>query len=68
MIPAYHRVWADADPEDIIYTDVHAGHGNFRAWSKITAHLVTALDRLERERPDREVLQWVFSRLGGSGG
>jgi hypothetical protein len=68
VIPAYHRVWADADPEDIVYTDVHAGHGNFRAWSKITAHLVTALDRLERERPDREVLQWVFSRLGGSGG
>jgi hypothetical protein len=29
---------------------------------------VTALARLERGRPDREILQWVFSRLGGSGG
>jgi hypothetical protein len=47
---------------------VHAGHGNFRAWAKITAHVVTALARLDRDRPDREILQWVFSRLGGSGG
>jgi hypothetical protein len=68
VIPAYHPVWAGADPADIAYADVHAGHGNFRAWSKITAHVVTALARLERGRPDREILQWVFSRLGGSGG
>ena len=68
VIPAYHPVWAGADPEDIAYADVHAGHGNFRAWAKITAHVVTALARLDRGRPDREILQWVFSRLGGSGG
>lgn len=47
VIPAYHPVWADADPGDIAYADVHAGHGNFRAWSKITAHVVTALARLD---------------------
>jgi len=67
IIPVYHPVWVDADPADIAYTDAHAGHGNFRAWSKITAHLVTALGRLRRDKPDREVLQWVFSRLGGGG-
>jgi len=66
VIPAYHPVWADADPADIAYTDAHAGHGNFRAWSKITSHVVTALARLERDVPDREVLQWVFSRIGGT--
>jgi len=68
VIPASHPVWAGADPGDIAYADVHAGHGNFRAWAKITAHVVTALARLDRGRPDREILQWVFSRLGGSGG
>ena len=68
VIPACHPVWAGAGPGDIAYAGVHAGHGNFRAWSKITAHVVTALARLERGRPDREILQWVFSRLGGSGG
>ena len=65
VIPVYHPVWADADAELLAYADVHAGHGNFRAWSKITSHVVTGLGRLERQRPDREVLQWVFSRLGG---
>jgi hypothetical protein len=30
--------------------------------------MLTALTRLGRPRPDREILQWVFSRLGGSGG
>lgn len=68
VIPAYHPVWAGADPADIAHADLHAGHGNFRAWAKITAHVLTALARLDRDRPDREILQWVFSRLGGSGG
>ena len=65
VIPVYHPVWAEADAELLAYTDAHAGHGNFRAWSKITAHVVTGLGRLDRSRPDREVLQWVFSRIGG---
>jgi len=68
VIPAYHPVWAGTDPDLLAYADVHAGHGNFRAWSKITAHTITALDRLGRDQPDREVLQWVFSRLGGRDG
>lgn len=68
VIPVYHPVWADADAELIAYVDAHAGHGNFRAWSKVTAHVITALARLQRDQPDREVLQWVFSRLGGQDG
>lgn len=69
VIPVYHPIWAAADPGDIAFADSHAGHGNFRAWAKITAHAVTALTRLDRpagSAPDREVLRWVFSRLGGS--
>jgi hypothetical protein len=61
-------VWADVDAELIAYADVHAGHGNFRAWSSITKHVLTALRRLDRPAPDRDVLRWVFSRFGGSGG
>jgi len=66
VIPAYHPVWAGAEAADIAYTDVQAGHGNFRAWSKITSHVVTGLARLERDVADRDVLQWAFSRLSGS--
>ena len=53
VIPAYHPVWAAADPADIAYADVRAGHGNFRAWAKITAHVVTALARLNRVGQDQ---------------
>ena len=65
VIPVYHPVWAQVDAELIAYADLHAAHGNFRAWSKVTSHVQTALRRLDRGQVDREVLQWVFSRLGG---
>lgn len=65
-IPAFHPVWAQADPDDLAHIDLHAGHGNFRAWSRITAHTVTGMQRLSRDRPDRDVVDWVFTRLGGT--
>jgi hypothetical protein len=68
VIPAYHPVWENARPDDIAFADTHAGHGNFRAWAKITSHVVSALGRLGRDTADQHVLQWVFSRLGGRGG
>ncbi|HEY6793468.1 MAG TPA: ATP-binding protein [Kineosporiaceae bacterium] len=67
IIPVYHPVWSRADPDDIAQVDAQAGHGNFRAWARITAHGVTALPRMRREHPDREVLQWVLGQLGGAG-
>jgi hypothetical protein len=65
VIPAFHPVWENADPKDIAFADVHAGHGNFRAWAKITSHVLTVCKRVGRQRPDEEVLRWVFTRLGG---
>ncbi|MDQ1246820.1 MAG: hypothetical protein QG597_1188 [Actinomycetota bacterium] len=65
VVPAFHPVWAAADPNVIAFADAHAGHGNFRAWAKITAHVATGLARLGRATPDEDVLGWVFSRLGG---
>jgi AAA domain-containing protein len=64
-IPAYHPIWENADPADIIYTDQHAAHGNFRAWAKITSHAVDAMAELGRTAIDRDLLRWVFSNLGG---
>ncbi|MFE2463636.1 hypothetical protein [Streptomyces sp. NPDC059402] len=68
MIPLFHPVWADADPEDIAFADQHAAHGNFRAWAQLTAHTRTAhtrtaLARTGRPRVDQELLRWAFSRL-----
>lgn len=64
VIPLYHPVWARTDPEDIVFADRHAAHGNFRNWARLTAHTLTALQQTGRPNPDRETLRWAFSRLG----
>jgi AAA domain len=64
VIPLYHPIWEDTDPDDIAFTDEHAAHGNFRTWARLTAHLRIGLARTGRARVDREVLRWAFSRLG----
>ncbi|MFF1695593.1 AAA family ATPase [Streptomyces sp. NPDC058257] len=64
VIPLYHPLWADADPEDIAFADNRAAHGNFRNWARLTAHTHTALHRTGRTRVDQDVLRWTFSRLG----
>ncbi|GGS72524.1 hypothetical protein GCM10010222_11660 [Streptomyces tanashiensis] len=62
-IPAYHPIWTGADPDLILYTDDHAGHGSFRNWAKLTIHLTDALE----ENPDltlsKDLIRWAFSRL-----
>lgn len=68
VIPAYHPIWENADPEVIEFADAHAGHGNFRSWAKITAHADRALGRLERDTVDHDVLGWVFTKLSGRTG
>lgn len=64
VIPAFHPVWAGADPDDVAVADRHAAHGNFRAWARLTAHALTAMARLGRDTVDRDALRWAFSRLG----
>ncbi|MEU2999170.1 ATP-binding protein [Streptomyces sp. NPDC007027] len=64
VIPLFHPIWADADPDDIDFANRHAAHGNFRAWAQLTAHARIGLKRTGRTRVDRDLLRWVFSRLG----
>ncbi|MFI1973335.1 hypothetical protein [Streptomyces cinnamoneus] len=65
VIPLFHPIWADADPDDVTFADSHAAHGNFRAWAQLTARTSTApaLARTGRARVDQELLRWAFSRL-----
>ena len=63
VIPLFHPVWADADPDDITFADSHAAHDIFRARAQLTAHTRTALARTGRSRVDQELVRWVFSRL-----
>ncbi|MFI1184228.1 AAA family ATPase [Streptomyces sp. NPDC020799] len=64
VIPLYHPIWADADPDDIAFADQRAAHGNFRNWARLTAHTHTALERTGRPGVDQEVLRWAVSCLG----
>lgn len=66
VIPLYHPLWADADPDDISFADSRAAHGNFRNWARLTAHTRTALERTGRTQVDQELLRWAFSRLGST--
>ncbi|MFI6511926.1 AAA family ATPase [Streptosporangium sp. NPDC050855] len=63
VMPVYHSIWAEADLEDILLANRQAGHGNFRAWAKITVLAVRALKKLGRTTVDKDVLVWVFDRL-----
>ncbi|KAB2384859.1 hypothetical protein [Actinomadura montaniterrae] len=65
VIPSYHPIWRDADPEVIVFANTSAAHGNFRAWARITVLADHALRESGRATVDRQVLGWVFSRLGG---
>ncbi|OEV06276.1 AAA family ATPase [Streptomyces oceani] len=66
VIPLFHPIWAEADPEDIAFADSRAAHGNFRAWARITTHIRTGLARTGRARVDQELLRWAFGRLSGA--
>jgi hypothetical protein len=63
VVPAFHPVWAGADPELISLCDREAAHGNFRAWAKITHHLTVGMKESGREGVDEDLLRWAYSKL-----
>ncbi|MFD1546004.1 ATP-binding protein [Nonomuraea guangzhouensis] len=65
VMPVYHPIWAEADLEILLQANRHAGHGNFRAWARVTVLAVRALKHLQRTTVDEEVLAWVLDKLGG---
>ncbi|MFD7015189.1 AAA family ATPase [Streptomyces sp. NPDC059161] len=62
VVPAFHPVWADADPDLIAMCDDEAAHGNFRAWAKITHHLTAGMKESGRML-DEDLLRWSYSKL-----
>lgn len=63
VIPAFHPVWEHAEPDLIATCDREAAHGNFRAWAKITHHLVRGLRESGRTAVDEDLLRWAYSKL-----
>ncbi|WP_406387527.1 AAA family ATPase [Streptomyces sp. NBC_00887] len=48
-MPNYHPVWADVSPQDLLWVNDLACHGNFRNWATLTFHLQEAIDDPDRE-------------------
>jgi len=40
LIPTYHPLYRDIDPELLLFVDDHFAHGNFRDWASFTAAAV----------------------------
>ncbi|MDT0612650.1 ATP-binding protein [Streptomyces lancefieldiae] len=63
VVPAFHPLWTDVDPDLIALCDQEASHGNFRAWAKITHHLTVGMKELGRGCVDEDLLRWAYSKL-----
>ncbi|MGW4935140.1 AAA family ATPase [Streptomyces sp. NPDC004166] len=61
-IPCYHPVWREADPQLLKYIDKAHAAGVFRRWSNITQHVLTALQRLDKQHADQEAADWALAR------
>lgn len=57
-------MWHGADPDDLLFTDDVAAHGVFRTWAKITYHVKRSLQNNPDLEVNRDLLRWVFSKLG----
>ncbi|MGX8910216.1 AAA family ATPase [Streptomyces netropsis] len=62
-MPAYHQVWADVDPDLILWTDDIGGHGAFRNWAKVTFHLQDAIQDNPGLTVSKDLIRWAFSRM-----
>ncbi|MFE4775976.1 AAA family ATPase [Streptomyces sp. NPDC056713] len=49
-MPGYHPLLADTDPQDLLWLDDTACHGNFRNWTQFTYHLQLIVD--DDQRPE----------------
>ncbi|MCX2182663.1 ATP-binding protein [Streptomyces sp. SKN60] len=64
-MPGYHPVWADVSPQDLLWADDLACHGNFRSWATLTFHLQEAIDAPERKETgfSRKLARFVLADM-----
>jgi hypothetical protein len=65
VIPAFHPIWAGAEPELIDAVDEQAAHGNFRNWANLTTHLLIGMHKTGATAVSEDLVHWVYSKIGG---
>lgn len=65
LIPGYHAIYHDADPELLRFIDAKATHGRLRLWAAFT-HTAAAVCQSRGElRIDRQIAHSAITQLGG---
>ena len=67
-IPAYHPIYADAQPELLLFVDEYCGHGNFRNWASFTHSATRLCQRRDQRTLSEQTARNVFALMGGGAG
>lgn len=62
VIPHFHPLWQEVTPQDLLWTDDAACHGNFRSWTQLTFLLQEELDGT---RFSRDAVRRVLAAYDG---
>jgi DNA transposition AAA+ family ATPase len=66
LIPGYHPIFTDADPELLVLINDKAANGRFRSWAAFT-HTASAICRhVGAERIDASITRSAITQLGNS--
>ncbi|MFF3257421.1 AAA family ATPase [Actinacidiphila glaucinigra] len=59
----FHPLWRTVPASDLTWIDRSCGHGTFRTWAALTAHLQNALLTASDASVDRALLRRLFQRV-----
>ncbi|MGW4732635.1 AAA family ATPase [Streptomyces shenzhenensis] len=67
LMPTYHALWQNVAPDDLMWINDAACHGNFRNWAKVTFHIQDILEQHpETAWFSRDTVRMVLSFLDSS--
>ncbi|MFF9127996.1 AAA family ATPase [Streptomyces sp. NPDC014889] len=63
VVTGFHPLWRTVSASDLTWIDRSCGHGTFRTWAALTAHLQNALLTAADTSVDRDLLRRLFQRV-----
>jgi DNA transposition AAA+ family ATPase len=67
LIPGYHPIYANADPQLLRFIDDKAANGRLRSWAAFTHTAAKICHSRGRARVDRHIAASALTQLGGAG-
>lgn len=67
LIPTYHAIYTDADPELLLFIDDRAANGRLRSWAAFTHTAARTCRSRGQTRIDRDIAESAIAQLGGDG-